>query len=192
MKEGQTDVFIMVHRFDDQGGSGRMDGLYSQWTTRAAGGFRPADDSTFSAGWCPPLALAIKCASLVRIAGTLAEVYLGRDAGRRVLRGQVTRGVAEQIGAVLWFSDLRHYTHLSDTAEPEHIIPLLNDYAEAVISSIENGRRRSAEADRGWRARYLPRHAAGARPAARPCGRKRTCGSGWWPLNDGAARPGPR
>ena len=134
--EGQTDVFIMVHRFDDQGGVGRMDGLYSQWTTERPGGFDAAHLDMLRAV-TPTLALAIKCASLVRIAGTLAEVYLGRDAGRRVLRGQVTRGVAEEIGAVLWFSDLRHYTHLSDTAEPAHIIPLLNDYAEAVISSIE-------------------------------------------------------
>jgi adenylate cyclase len=37
---------------------------------------------------------------------------------------------------VLWFSDLRNYTRISDTSAPEEIIPLLNDYAEAVVSSI--------------------------------------------------------
>jgi adenylate cyclase len=54
-----------------------------------------------------------------------------------VLRGQVSRGVAEEIGAVLWFSDLRHYTLISDASAPEEILPFLNDYAEAVISSVE-------------------------------------------------------
>jgi adenylate cyclase len=36
----------------------------------------------------------------------------------------------------LWFSDLRNYTRISDTSPPEEIIPLLNDYAEAIVSSI--------------------------------------------------------
>jgi adenylate cyclase len=70
------------------------------------------------------------------IASTLAEVYLGRDAGRRVLSGRILRGVADRIGAVLWFSDLRGYSAISDTAPPDEIIPLLNDYAEAVISAV--------------------------------------------------------
>jgi adenylate cyclase len=82
------------------------------------------------------LALAIKCASLARIAGTLVETYLGRDAGRRVLSGRIERGVADRIGAVLWYSDLRGYTAITDSAPPEQIIPLLNDYADGVISSV--------------------------------------------------------
>lgn len=36
---------------------------------------------------------------------------------------------------MLWFSDLRGYT-ITDTAAPDQIIPLLNDYAEVVISAI--------------------------------------------------------
>ena len=84
----------------------------------------------------PQLALAIKCASLTRIAGTLVEVYLGHDAGQRVLSGRISRGVADRINAVLWFSDLRGYTAITDTAAPDEVIPLLNDYADAVISSI--------------------------------------------------------
>jgi hypothetical protein len=61
---------------------------------------------------------------------------MGRDAGRRVLSGRIERGVAERISAVLWFSDLRGYTRITDTAAPDQIIPLLNDYAEIVISAI--------------------------------------------------------
>ena len=88
----------------------------------------------------PTLALAVKCVSLARIAGTLVETYLGRDAGRRVLNGLIRRGVAEQISAVLWYSDLREFTRITDRAEPEQIIPLLNDYAGAAISAIyDNG-----------------------------------------------------
>ena len=80
----------------------------------------------------PFLALAIKCASLARIAATLVETYLGRDAGQRVLSGRIARGVADRIDAVLWFSDLRGYTQHHRHGAPEQIIPLLNDYAEAI------------------------------------------------------------
>jgi len=44
--------------------------------------------------------------------------------------------LTDRIGAVLWFSDLRGYTRITDTAQPEQVIPLLNDYAEAVISAV--------------------------------------------------------
>src|SRR5262249_54109531 len=74
----------------------------------------------------PALGLAIKSAALARIADTLVEVYLGRDAGRRVLEGRIQRGVADRIEAALWFSDLRSYTTITDSAPPGQIIPLPN------------------------------------------------------------------
>ena len=112
-----------------------MDCVYSYWIDAHPGGFSEPSWRR-CAGSCRPLALAIKCASLARIAGTLVEVYLGRDAGQRVLGGRIARGVADRISAVLWFSDLRGYTTITDTAPPDEIIPLLNDYADAVISAI--------------------------------------------------------
>jgi adenylate cyclase len=53
-----------------------------------------------------------------------------------VLQGRIQRGVADRIEAALWFSDLRGFTAITDSAPPGEIIPLLNDYAEAVIRSI--------------------------------------------------------
>ena len=67
---------------------------------------------------------------------TLMETYLGRDAGQRVLSGRIVRGIAEQIDAVVWFSDLRGFTRISDTA-PEEVMSLLNDYSDVIISGIE-------------------------------------------------------
>ena len=85
--------------------------------------------------WCPYLALAIKSVALVRMTGTLMETYLGRDAGQRVLGGRILRGVADRIDAVVWFSDLRGFTRITDTA-PEQAIPLLNDYSDVIVSAI--------------------------------------------------------
>jgi adenylate cyclase len=134
-RDGHTDYVALIHRFAGEGAMGEMDCVYSSWTTKHPDGFGDAGMAALRR-LVPSLALAIKCASLARIAGTLVEVYLGRDAGRRVLSGRISRGVAEKIRAVLWSSDLRGYTAISDTASPGEIIPLLNDYADAVISAV--------------------------------------------------------
>lgn len=130
-----TDYFALVHRFAKDGVIGEMDCIYSHWTTQHAEGFCEADCAALRR-LIPTLALALKTASLTRIAGTLAEVYLGKDAGQRVLSGRISRGVTERINAVLWFSDLRGFTTISDTTNPAEILPLLDDYAEVVISSV--------------------------------------------------------
>ena len=130
--EGEKDFLALAHRFARAGVIGEMDCFFSHWTTQCATGFSDVDVAALRR-LVPSLGLAIKCASLARIAGTLVEVYLGRDAGRRVLSGRIARGVADRIRAVLWFSDLQGYTTITDTAEADEIIPLLNDYADAVM-----------------------------------------------------------
>jgi len=130
-----SDYVAVINRFAEDGAIGEMDCVYSSWMTDRVDGF--TDDEIGALKRLTPfLALAIKSASLARIAETLVETYLGRDAGRRVLRGRIERGVTDRIETVLWFSDLRNYTRISETSAPEEIIPLLNDYAEAVVSSI--------------------------------------------------------
>jgi adenylate cyclase len=133
--EGQTDYLALCHRVGADRTIGEMDRIYSSWSTDAGDGFTD-EHLAFLHNLVPSLALAMKCASLARIAETLVETYLGRDAGRRVLSGRITRGITDRIQAVLWFSDLRGFTHIADTADPEQIIPFLNDYSEAIISSI--------------------------------------------------------
>jgi adenylate cyclase len=134
-EEGMTDYLALVHRFADEGVIGEMDCVYSSWATDAADGFDDADVLAVQR-LAPFLKLAMKSAALACMAGTLAETYLGRDAGRRVMSGRIVRGVAEKIGAVLWQSDLHSYTHISETVAPEEIIPFLNDYADLVVSVI--------------------------------------------------------
>ncbi|HYM02663.1 MAG TPA: adenylate/guanylate cyclase domain-containing protein [Stellaceae bacterium] len=133
--EGMVDYAAFVHRFAADGVIGEMDCVYTSWATSADAGF---DDRHVAAlqRLSAVLGLAVKTASLARIAQTLVETYLGRDPGRRVLGGAIARGVAEEIDAVIWYSDLRGYTRISDTAPPVQIIPLLNDYADAVITAV--------------------------------------------------------
>ena len=126
---------LFVHRFASGAAIGEMDCVYSGWSTRASRGLQRGQYR----GPAPARAGAGSChqeRGADAVAGTLVEVYLGRDAGRRVLEGRIQRGVADRIEAALWFSDLRSFTTITDTASPGEIIPLLNDYAEAVITAI--------------------------------------------------------
>lgn len=133
--EGMKDYLALVHRFAAEGVIGEMDCVYSSWATDSPRGF--GDGAVIALQRLVPfLDLALKSAALARLAGTLAETYLGRDAGRRVMSGRIARGVADKIGAVLWYSDLRGFTQITDSAPPEQIIPLLNDYADVVVSAV--------------------------------------------------------
>jgi adenylate cyclase len=136
-EQGQTDYIAFLQRFDREGVIGEMDCIYTQWSMARPGGFTENELAALRR-LVPLLALALKSASLARVAETIAEVYLGRDAGERVLQGRIVRGVADRINAVLWYSDLKDFTTLADSASPDDVIPLLNDYADAVISAIHD------------------------------------------------------
>ena len=134
---GHKHFLAFVHRFGEAGTIGEMDGLYSYWTTRKPEGFG-AQDLAALRDLVPALGLAIKSAAQIDIARTLGRVYLGRDAAEQVMRGRIARGVTERIKAVLWFSDLRGSTGISESIAPDEIIPFLNDYAQAVIDAIHD------------------------------------------------------
>src|ERR1700716_3676550 len=135
--KGHRHFVAFVHRFGEAGTIGQMDCLYSYWVTRRADGFGEQALSALR-DLVPVLGLAIKSAAQVDIARTLGRVYLGRDASEQVLRGRISRGVTERIKAVLWFSDLRGSTAISESIGPDEIIPFLNDYAQASIDAIHD------------------------------------------------------
>lgn len=137
IEEGHRHSAAFVHRFGETGSMGQMDCLYSHWATRQNGGFGEPQKLALRE-LVPVLALAVKSAAQADIARTLGRVYLGRDAAEQVLRGRISRGITERIKAVLWFSDLRNSTGISETIGPDQIIPFLNDYAEASITAIHD------------------------------------------------------
>jgi adenylate cyclase len=67
----------------------------------------------------------------------MITTYLGHDAALRVLRGNIIRGRADPIRAVIWFSDLVSFTSISERVGAEGMLALLNDYAEAQVEAIE-------------------------------------------------------
>jgi adenylate cyclase len=133
---GMTDYVAIINRFAPEAVIGDMDCVYSSWATAQPDGF--SDDQVAALGRVlPPLALAVKAASLARMTTTLMQTYLGRDAAQRVLGGRIIRGITDTIDAVIWFSDLRGFTRITDSA-PAQVIPLLNDYADVIVSAVHD------------------------------------------------------
>ncbi|MBR1246797.1 adenylate/guanylate cyclase domain-containing protein [Bradyrhizobium sp. AUGA SZCCT0169] len=135
--KGHKHFLSFVHRFGEAGTMGQMDCFYSTWVTRSDEGFGEQGLAALRE-LVPVLGLAVKSAAQAEVARTLGRVYLGRDASEQVLRGRIARGVTERINAVLWFSDLRSSTSISESIEPGQIIPFLNDYAQASIDAIHD------------------------------------------------------
>ncbi|MFH0298663.1 adenylate/guanylate cyclase domain-containing protein [Bradyrhizobium sp. 31Argb] len=136
-EKGHKHFISFVHRFGEAGTIGEMDCFYSYWTTRQSAGFGEHHMAALR-DLVPVLGLAVKSAAQVDIARTLGRVYLGREMAEQVMRGRISRGVTERIKAVLWYSDVRGSTAISERIGPDEIIPFLNDYAQASIDAIHD------------------------------------------------------
>jgi adenylate cyclase len=106
------------------------------FATRRPGGFEDADIAALMA-LMPQISLLLEIQTLRRTTRILLDTDVGPTSGRRVLQGQIKRGQGEDIRAVLWFSDLRGFTELSDALSNEELIALLNDYFGALVVAVE-------------------------------------------------------
>jgi len=103
--------------------------------TRRPGGFTDHDIAEIEK-LLHPFALVMENFTNRELARTLLETYLGRQSGLRVLEGQIQRGDGDEIDAVIWFSDLRESTPLSEALGERGFLELLNDYFEATAGAV--------------------------------------------------------
>jgi adenylate cyclase len=68
---------------------------------------------------------------------SLLQAYLGRRSAERVFGGTVRRGTGEVIDAVVWISDLRDFTQLSETLGSDQVIAALNDCCARLVGAIQ-------------------------------------------------------
>ncbi len=136
LDQGVTDYLAFAERVSENLRLGEGEGVVSSWTTDAPAGFSDAEVEML-AGIMPALTLAFMLRTTNSAARTLITTYLGSDAAERVLAGNIVRGRAQPIRAVVWFSDLTSFTRISDSATPDVVLALLNDYAEAQVEEIE-------------------------------------------------------
>lgn len=81
-------------------------------------------------------ALHVERHSALRISGNALNAYLGVSAAEQVLNGSIKRGAGQSISAVIWISDLRGFTDLSDRLPNSDMLALLNAYFEIMAGAV--------------------------------------------------------
>jgi adenylate cyclase len=128
--EGFSDYIALPAPFSD----GTIKAM--TFATRQEGGFKDAEVAALQV-LMPHFAYLLEIQTLRRTARVLLDTYVGRISGQRVLQGQIKRGQGEDVRAIIWFSDLRGFTELSDALPNEALIALLNDYFGALTRAVE-------------------------------------------------------
>lgn len=136
--QGYTDYVLTstpFHIAETTTFSGGRTGILSSWQTKRDTGFSD-DDLAALIRIQKIFAIACRASIQRRVMGNIADAYLGPTAGHKVLGGDIRRGDGAQIPAVVWFSDLRGSTRLSDTMDPDSYLQLLNRYFECTAQSV--------------------------------------------------------
>ena len=104
-------------------------------STKCEQGFSDADIENFRVlrNYLSPI---IEVYSLRHLSKSLMNTYVGHRTGEKVLSGMVQRGDADVINAALWFSDLRDFTHLTETLPAQKVLEMLNEYFEFVAAAV--------------------------------------------------------
>jgi adenylate cyclase len=140
--QGATDYFATGLLFEKQAIGAVIDpdnapeGVMISWTSDGADGFAETDLELIRAAH-PYLGLALKSASNRQMAHDLLAVYLGRDAGKRVLSGEIQRGSSQKINAVICYFDLTGFTQLAEQTPGDDLIAMLNDYFAVAVQVIQ-------------------------------------------------------
>jgi adenylate cyclase len=105
------------------------------WATARPGGF---DDEAlhFLDDVLPALSIIVEQKAMLRFIGHLLNTYIGAEAGRLILEGQVKRGDVRTITAALMLVDLRDFSLMSDRMSPRAVIGMLNEYFDCVIPPV--------------------------------------------------------
>ncbi|MEQ9695119.1 adenylate/guanylate cyclase domain-containing protein [Shimia sp. SDUM112013] len=145
MQQGATDYFAQQLSFADlsrndynniQDPTAGTMGLLASWTTDRPEGFLEQDIQDLRAV-LPTLGLALKSNANYRMARDLLGAYLGSDASKRVMSGEILRGTTDRMSAVILMFDLSGFTRLSETMQGDDLVTMLNDYYGMVVERIE-------------------------------------------------------
>lgn len=128
-KEKITDYISFVQAFGD----GSAQGMMGSWSTDSLNGFSEEMIAALLR-LQNHLAMAAKMAVLGKLANNMLTTYLGGDAGKRVLNGQIRRGDGETIRAALVMGDMRQSTMYAEKEGRQAYIDTLNEFFDAIAA----------------------------------------------------------
>ncbi|NKB54499.1 MAG: adenylate/guanylate cyclase domain-containing protein [Rhizobiaceae bacterium] len=135
--EGMTDYAASLVRYESGSKDSAFEGVYFSCATDSPAGF-DTDNLQQVFDVLPYFAIAIKSRLTYDVASTVTKTYLGKDAGRRVLTGEIDRGSTQTIRAVIWYFDLQGFTQLAESTPGVELIAMLNEYFGVVVRAVES------------------------------------------------------
>lgn len=135
---GATDYFAYAIPFGEpnpQNDRLQSDGVIGSWLCNRPGGYTEQDIRILRRVQ-QRLAVGCKVGIKTQIAKNILDAYLGPATGRRVYEGKISRGSGENIHAVIWFSDLRGSTQLSQELSTKEFLGVLNAFFESVADAV--------------------------------------------------------
>jgi len=66
----------------------------------------------------------------------LLDTYVGREASRRILDGEMVRGGARSLEAVILFCDMRGFTARAEATPRDALLQLMNEYFTIVVGAV--------------------------------------------------------
>ncbi|MEM8877102.1 MAG: adenylate/guanylate cyclase domain-containing protein [Pseudomonadota bacterium] len=133
--EGYTDYFAMKTFFSIPRIGNVSTGIMASWATTRNEGFAE-EELAIIATLQKEFAVAFRSSVQNDVMRTIGQVYLGPTAAERVLSGQIRRGDGREIDAVIWISDLRNSTQLSESMPLSDYLSLLDIYFECVGGAV--------------------------------------------------------
>jgi adenylate cyclase len=134
-QEGATDYQAQLTPFGRDGTPDDKTGLMSTWATSAPDGFSD-EHIAILRHVVPHLALAVQARISHDISINLLDTYVGAEAGRRILEGEVRRGALEVISSVIFLADLRGFTAMSERTPRDELVEMLNTYFDCLVPPI--------------------------------------------------------
>ncbi len=132
-KDGITDYLAFSRNFEDTPGKG----IFGSWATDRENGFSETD-ITALLRIQKRLAVTAKVAVLKDLAKNAITTYLGNDAGKRVMDGQIRRGDGETIRAAIVMGDIRGSTQMAENLGRQAYIDALNTFFDNVASAFSD------------------------------------------------------
>jgi adenylate cyclase len=134
-QEGGTDYFVRMFPFTRAKGAESKERILVSMLFNRTGGLSE-DDLDELESVLKVFALAAQSAATYATALSVVSTYLGRDAGQRVMDGDIDRGSPSTIRAVIFYADLRGFTPLSEKLAGPDMLAMLDDYLDAIARGV--------------------------------------------------------
>jgi adenylate cyclase len=133
-ERGATDYLAFLVSFDDTG-TRMMRGAALSFATDHPEGFSDGHVATLSR-LVPLLGLSALRFATSSVLDEMLGCYVGRNAGDRILRGEIRRGEGHVLHAALLFADLRGFTGVAETGGLD-VVPRLGEHLSAMAEPVE-------------------------------------------------------